>query len=376
MKIVIASDSYKGSLSSLAVAQAASEGILSVMPDAEVVPVSVADGGEGLTESLVYGLGGQIVKKLVSDPLFRPFEAFYGMKDDIAIVEMAAASGLPILRDDERNPLKTTTFGTGELILDAMEKGCRHFLVGMGGSATNDAGMGMLCALGWRFLDKDGKELKGVGESLASVAGIDDSGVDARVKECDFTVACDVSNPFCGQSGAAYVFGPQKGATEEMVEFLDGGLANFADIVGRKYGIDIRNLEGAGAAGGLGGAFMAFLPSTLRSGIEMVLDTIGFDKILQGADLVITGEGKVDRQTPSGKTAAGVLRHARKLGVPCVAIGGKVAMCPELENSGFAGIFAIVDGPCTLQDAMKDEVAYANVRRTAAQIVSLVNSFR
>lgn len=376
MKIVIASDSYKGSLSSLAVAEAASEGILSVMPDAEVVPVSVADGGEGLTESLVHGLGGEIVKKVVSDPLFRPYEAFYGRKGDIAIVEMAAASGLPILSDDERNPMKTTTLGTGELMMDAIENGCRKFLVGMGGSATNDAGTGMLTALGWRFLDKDGNELKGIGESLARIVEIDDSAVDARVRECEFTVACDVRNPFCGPRGAAYVFGPQKGATEEMVKSLDDGLANFAAVINRKYGIDIKDSEGAGAAGGMGGAFRAFLPATLRSGIEMVLDTIGFDKILDGADLVITGEGKVDHQTPSGKTAAGVLRRAEKYGVPCVAIGGKVAMCPELENSGFAGIFAIVDGPCTLQEAMKDEVAYANVRRTAAQIVSLINHFK
>lgn len=376
MKVVIASDSFKGSLDSLGVARAAAEGFLSVMPDAEITALSVADGGEGLTESLMHSLGGVKVGKIVADPLFRPIEAFYGVKDDTAIIEMAAASGLTLLKDDERNPMETTTFGTGELILDALDRGCRKFLVGIGGSATSDGGLGMLSALGWRFLDRSGTLLPGTGASLEAVHSIDDSNVDPRLGACSFTVACDVTNPFCGPSGAAFVFSPQKGATPEMVRDLDRGLAGFAKVIAAKYGIDVSALEGAGAAGGLGGAFSAFLPSTLRSGIEMVLDTIKFDKALEGADLVITGEGKVDRQTPGGKTAAGVLKRALKAGVPCVAIGGMVEMCPELDAAGFAGVFPIVDGPCALEEAMKPETAAANVKRTVAQIALLLKRFK
>lgn len=379
MKVVIASDSYKGSLSSLEVAQAAAEGIKSFDPTIETVAVNVADGGEGLVDALVDSLKGENVDVTVSDPLGRPVVARYGIAEHsgskVAIIEMAAASGLPLLTPEERNPMKTSTFGTGEVILDALGKGCRKFLVGIGGSATNDGGLGMLRALGWKFLDKDGNALEGNGASLGLVKGIDASGVDCRLKEAKFTIACDVKNPFCGPKGAAYIFGPQKGADPQMVEALDNGLENFARVIVGFCGSDISAVEGAGAAGGLGGAFKAFLNSELRSGIEMVLDTIGFDATIKDADLVITGEGKVDHQTPGGKTAAGVLRRCKAAGVPCVAIGGKVAMCPELDSSGFAGIFPVVDGPCTLEEAMTGSVAYSNVSRTAKQIISLVNVF-
>ena len=374
MKVVIASDSFKESLSSARVAEAAESGIRKLYPDAGIAKFSVSDGGEGLSESIVSALGGRYVSKRVSDPLGRKIEAVYGICSDTAVIEMAAASGLPLVALQERNPMQTTTFGTGELIADAIDKGCRKILLGMGGSATCDGGTGMLEALGWKFLDSDGKTLPGIGGNLAAIAAIDDSEVSDAVKGTVFTVACDVRNPFSGPKGASYIFSPQKGASPEEVEILDRGLAHFASVIAGKYGTDITSMEGAGAAGGLGGACKAFLNATLKRGIEMVLDAIKFDEAISDADLVITGEGKIDSQTPSGKTAAGVLGRCLRHGVPCVAIGGMVAMCDELLHSGFAGIFPILSRPCTLQEAMDETTAFNNVARTASQIVSLYSS--
>lgn len=374
MKVVIASDSFKESLSSARVAEAAESGIRKVFPDAQVAGFSVSDGGEGLTESIVSALGGEYVTIKVSDPLDRKIDATYGICSDTAVIETAAASGLPLVSPAERNPMHTTTFGTGELIADAIGKGCRKILLGIGGSSTCDGGTGMLEALGWKFLDASGKPLHGRGGILSEIVSIDDSGVPACVKETRFTVACDVRNPFSGPQGASYIFSPQKGAGPREVELLDRGLTHFASLINDKYGIDVSSMEGAGGAGGLGGACKAFLNATLRRGIEMVLDAIDIDSAISGADLVITGEGKVDSQTPSGKTAAGVLGRCRKYGVPCVVIGGMVAMCDELLHSGFAGIFPIPSRPCTLQEAMEESTAYENVARTASQIVSLFNA--
>ena len=373
---MIASDSFKESLSSASIAEAAETGIKRLYPDTEISKFSVSDGGEGLTESIVSTLGGQYVNMTVSDPLGRRINAVYGICSGTAVIEMAAASGLPLVAPQERNPMHTTTFGTGELIADAINKGCRKILLGMGGSATCDGGTGMLEALGWRFLDKNGNALHGIGGNLAAIATIDDSGVPDAVKETEFTVACDVRNPFSGPQGASYIFSPQKGANPQEVEQLDRGLTNFAAIIAGKYGTDITSMEGAGAAGGLGGACKAFLNATLKRGIEMVLDAINIDDAISDADLVITGEGKVDSQTPSGKTAASVLGRCQKHGVPCVAIGGMIAMCDELLHAGFAGIFPILSRPCTLQEAMDESTAFENVARTASQIVSLYNSAR
>lgn len=371
MKIVIASDSFKESLSSAAVADAAASGIIKVAPECRISKFSVSDGGEGLTESLVSALDGEYVQVSASDPLGRRINATFGICGDSAVVETAAASGLPLLSPEERNPMIASTFGTGELIAEALKRGCRNFLVGLGGSATCDGGTGMLEALGWRFLDRSGNPLKGNGENLAAIANIDDSAVMPQLRQARFTVACDVRNPFCGPQGASYIYSPQKGASAQEVELLDNGLRNFASVVAAKYGVDVTDMEGAGAAGGLGGAFKAFMGATLRRGIDMVLDAIGIDRAIEEADLVITGEGKVDSQTPSGKTAAGVLGRCRKYGVPCVAIGGMVAMCDALLDAGFAAIFPIPSRPCSLQEAMNEEVAYDNVSRTASQIVSL-----
>lgn len=370
-KIVVASDSFKGSLSSIDVANSAEKGIKEVCPKCEVVKVNVADGGEGTVDAIVDALGGHIVTIEVSDPLGRKINAQYGIAGEVAILEMASASGLPLLKVDERNPLVTSTRGTGEMIMDAINRGCRKFLVGIGGSATNDAAMGMLQALGFRFLDAQGNVIEnGCGGELENVVSIDDSQVSAEVRQSQFTVACDVDTPFCGPEGAAPVFAPQKGADEAMVCRLDDGMASFARVIEAKYGINIVPVAGAGAAGGMGGGFRALLNATLKKGIDMVLDAINFDDTIKGADLVITGEGKVDFQTAKGKTAAGVLARAKNAGIPVVAIGGCVELCDSLNAMGFAGIYPILEEKVPLEIAMQHDFASANVTRTVARIVS------
>ncbi len=372
-KIVIASDSFKGSLSSAQVAESVERGVRAVFPDCEVRRMHVADGGEGTVEALVESTGGERVSCTVSDPLGRPVEAVYGVFGaDEAVMEMSAASGLALLVPQERNPMKTTTRGTGEMIRHALGRGCRRLLVGIGGSATNDAGVGMLQALGFRFLDSVGRELGEGGEILGRIAAIDASGVPAEVMAAGYTVACDVTAPFSGPTGAAYVFAPQKGATPDMVETLDAGLAHFAGVIKKFNGADIRDMPGAGAAGGLGGGFSALLGARLTSGIDMVLGAIGFREAIADADLIITGEGKLDAQTAMGKAPRGVLDAAREAGVPVVAIGGAVEGVGELNRQGFAAVFPIVPGPVSLERAMEADNARSNVERTVEQIMRTI----
>ena len=370
MKIVIASDSFKGSLSSIEVAQAATRGIKAVYPDCHVIAVNVADGGEGTVEAVVNALGGEIVTTTVSDPLGRPIQARYGIAGNKAIIEMAAASGLPLLCPEERNPWLTSTHGTGELIMDAMRRGCRQFLIGIGGSATNDAGTGMLQAMGFRFYDTNDKEIQHCcGGTMHAVARIDESEVPDCVRQSQFTVACDVDTPFCGKDGAAPVFAPQKGADPDMVTQLDAGMASLAKVIENKYHIHIAPMAGAGAAGGMGGGFRAFLNATLQRGIDMVLDTIDFDQMIAGADLIITGEGKIDIQTAKGKTAAGVLARAKAQDIPVIAIGGCVERCESVEQMGFAGIYPITEEKLPLEIAMQAEVAAMNIEKTVRKRV-------
>lgn len=370
-RIVIASDSFKGSLTSVEVAQSATKGILEVYPDCKVTQVNVADGGEGTVDAVVDTLQGEKITISVSNPIGKPVDATYGIAGDTAIIEMAAASGLPLLAAEERNPWVTSTYGTGEMILDAIARGCSKFLVGIGGSATNDAGTGMLQALGFRFFDNNGILIENCcGGILGEIASIDDTQVPEAIKNAQFTVACDVDTPFCGPIGAAYVFAPQKGASPEMVQQLDEGMASFAKVIEAKYGIDIVPMAGAGAAGGMGGGFRAFLNATLKKGIDMVLDAIGFDFIISGADLVVTGEGKVDFQTAKGKTAAGVLARAKAQGIPVVAIGGCVEMCDSLREMGFAGIYPILEEKVPLELAMQRDFASQNVTNTLIRILS------
>lgn len=372
-KIVVASDSFKGSLTSLQVDVAVEQGIHKVYPKCEVVKLNVADGGEGTMDALRSTLGGRWVNVKVDDPLGRRMNSAYVILNDgrTAVIEMSAASGLPLLRPEERNPMKTSTYGTGEMIADALSRGCRRFLVGLGGSATNDGGMGMLSALGFRFLDRNGQTLPGVGESMAEVEDIDASMVMSAVYEAEFIVACDVDSPFCGPSGAAYVFAPQKGAGHQMVEDLDMGMRHFAEVIKRVMGKDIMDVPGAGAAGGLGGGFVAFLNARLERGIEMVLDAIGFDVIISGADLVITGEGRVDSQTLTGKTPYGIMKRAAKQGIRTVVIGGSVKLDDGDDVSEFDTVYPVTPPGMSLEEAMKPETAAENIRSAIVKIMNI-----
>lgn len=375
-KIVVAPDSFKGSLSAPQVAAAIEAGIRLALPEAEVVKVPVADGGEGTMETLVEALGGKYVTCLVNDPLMRPISASYGLVNTpqgvTAIIDMASASGLTLLSQQERNPLVTTSYGTGQLIADACNRECRHIVLGIGGSATNDAGKGMLEALGCRFLDREGHELNPGGESLNDLDTIDTSGLNPALQTCDFTVICDVDNPLVGPEGAAYVFGPQKGATPHGVVTLDNGLRQFAHCVKEWSGKEVAEVRGAGAAGGLGAACLAFLRATLKPGIDTVLDILQFDRLIEGADLILTGEGKIDRQTLMGKVPYGILRLSRKKSIPVVVLGGAVEDRDDLAAAGFRGIFCIQSAAMPLKRAMQPHVTTENLKQTTLQIIRLL----
>ena len=370
MRVVVATDSFKGSLSSREVADTVEQGIRDCIPECDVIKVAIADGGEGTTAAIIENLGGEIVEIEVCDPLGRKILAQYDIIEEskTAIIELSSASGLPLLKIGERNPLVTSTFGTGEIVADAIRRGCRQSLIGIGGSATNDGGIGLLRALGFRFLDSNGMELIGGGEILEKIDDIDDSRALSELSECNFTVACDVTNPFYGEQGAAYIFAPQKGATPEMVEQLDRGLRNFARVIKEFSGVDIGEMEGAGAAGGVGGALKALLNATLVRGIDMVLDAIGFQQTIEECDLIITGEGKIDRQTTMGKAPSGVLAVANRSHIPTIAIGGSVEWCEELQSSAFTAIEAVTPEGMPLAEAIKAKTAKNNIRHTAKRI--------
>ncbi len=373
-KIVIAIDSFKGSLTSLEAGRAAAAGVAQVLPDADCGVVPVADGGEGTADSLVSALGGKVIKVRVEGPMGEAVDARYGFCGDMAVIEIAAASGLTLVAPEDRNPWLASSYGTGELIRDAVGRGCRKFMIGLGGSATNDAGVGMLSALGFRFLDKEGKDVGRGGGEVGRIVRIDASDAMPELKDCQFQVACDVKNSLLGPEGASRIFGPQKGADHRMVEKLDEALGSFAGVVGEWRGKDFSCVPGVGAAGGMGFAFLAFLDAKLGSGVEMVLGAVGFDSLVMEADLVITGEGRLDSQTVMGKTPQGVLRHAAEFGVPVVAIGGSVD--PDaisiLIKAGFKAVLPIVQGPISLEEAMRPEMAAANISRTVAQIIRLM----
>lgn len=377
-KIIIAPDSFKGSLTSTEVANAIEEGIKKVFPNCETVKMSIADGGEGTMDTLVSAMQGRKVSVKVHDPLMRPIVVEYGLVNngETAVIEIAVASGITLLMKQDRNPSVTTTFGTGEIIKDALERGCRSFLIGIGGSATNDAGTGMLRALGFRFLDKNGVETDGTGKSLQSICTIDESGAMAELKDTDFTIVSDVNNPFSGPNGAVYVYAPQKGADEQMTKELDKGMESFRQLIEKENKIDLNTIQGAGAAGGLGGAFVALLNAQLKPGIDMVLETVDFDKNLHNADLVITGEGKLDIQTGMGKAASGILDAADKCNVPVIAIGGSVEDVENLNKRGFLSVFSIVPHPMTLQDAMQKNNTTKNLIQTTEQIMRAIRQMK
>ncbi|PLS17348.1 glycerate kinase [Bacillus sp. M6-12] len=372
MNIVIAPDSFKGSISAKDLCSVLKRGITRIVPDARVVELPLADGGEGTMENLVYSSQGEIVQTTVSDPLGRPIAASYGIiNGKTAVIEMAQASGLPLLKDEEKNPFITSSYGTGELIKNALEGGYRDFIICLGGSATNDGGMGMLKALGIQFFDNQGRHLSEGGIALLKLASYDYSGLDPRIAESSFTIASDVINPLCGPQGASAVFGPQKGATAEMVKELDKALGQFAVVIFKQKRIDIRDLPGSGAAGGMGAALLAFLNARMQSGIEVVMDAINFREKVKSADLVITGEGRLDSQTLSGKVIAGVCKEAGKVAKPVIALCGKLELSnQQMETLGLKAGFSLVSGPCTLEDSMRKAEEFAEER--IQSIISLI----
>jgi len=373
MKIVIAPDSFKESLTALEAATAIENGMKKILPEANFVKVPMADGGEGTVQSLVDATGGKIITKTVTGPLGTPVDAFFGISGDekTAVIEMAAASGLHLVPPGERNPLVTTTRGTGELIAAALDYGVEHIIIGIGGSATNDGGAGMARALGIMLLDSDGKEIGEGGGSLDSLASVNMDGIDKRLETVKIDVACDVDNPLTGLRGASHIFGPQKGAVPEMVEVLDINLHHFAEIIRTDLGKDIEYVSGAGAAGGLGGGLMAFLSAELKRGVDIVLEAANLETHLLDADFVITGEGKIDGQTIFGKTPIGVAKTAKRHNVPVIAIAGNVASDSEVVHEhGIDAVFSIVPGVISLDDAFKN--AHTYVERTAANIASVI----
>jgi glycerate kinase len=373
MKIVAAPNAFKESLSAVGVAQSIARGVRKVLPDAEVIQVPVADGGDGTVEALVAATGGQIIQRRVTGPLGESVDAYFGLLGDghTAVVEMAVASGLHLVPNGQRNPMKTTTYGTGELIAAALDRGATKIIVGIGGSATVDGGAGMAQALGCSLLDKDGKDISRGGEGLARFASVDISDRHPGVAGVEAVVACDVDNPLTGPKGAPAVYGPQKGATPEMVEKLDGYLANYAKTLKRDLGLEVDRVPGAGAAGGLGAGLMAFLGATLKSGVEIVIEASRLEEKLDGADLVITGEGKLDGQTAFGKAPIGVARLAKKHGIPVVALGGALADdAPELVDHGVDALFSILPQPMSLEEAMKRTDEF--VARATEQVVRLI----
>ena len=373
MKIVIAPQAFKGSISALDAATAASEGIKRVFPLAETVSVPVADGGDGTLETLIEGSGGNIHEIEVMGPLGDRRPAEWGAMGDgiTAVIEMARTSGLALLAEEERNPLITTTYGLGEAMRQAMDSGYQRFIIGIGGSATNDAGAGMAQALGVRLLDSSGNDLEFGGASLARLSRIDMSGLHSKVGECEFLVACDVNNPLTGPTGASAIYGPQKGATQEMIAELDAALSHLAEVVKRDIGAEIGDVPGSGAAGGLGGGLIAFVGGQLRAGVDIVLDTVGLDAYLTGCDLVITGEGSMDHSTIYNKAPVGVAGRAKKLGIPVVGISGSLgAGFQDVHEYGIDALTAITAGPMSLDEA--SERAAELIANTTEQVMRLL----
>ncbi|CDH34535.1 glycerate kinase [Xenorhabdus bovienii] len=372
MKIVIAPDSFKESLSALQVAEAIEQGFREIFPQAAYIKLPMADGGEGTVESLVAATGGQRISCSVTDPLGQPVDAFFGLLGDgkTAVIEMAAASGLHLVPMEQRNPLITTSYGTGELILAALEHGVQKLILGIGGSATNDGGAGMMQALGAQLWDGDCRILPLGGAALTRLESIGLSGLDPRLSQLEITVACDVNNPLCGELGASAIFGPQKGATPEMVKALDSALHHYGMKIESLTDKKVIDVAGAGAAGGMGASLLGCLGAKLQSGIEIVINTLKLEEVIQGADLVITGEGRMDSQTIQGKTPIGVARVAKKFGIPTIAlVGGMSRDYHVVHQHGLDAVFSIVPGACSLSDALVNGAD--NLRVTARNVASV-----
>ena len=375
MKVVVAIDSLKGSLSSIEAGMAIRDGVLAAKPDAEVIVKPLADGGEGTTDALIEGMNGKRIDLTVTGPMGTPVNAYYGYLADshTAVMEMASAAGITLVPAAEKNPLLATSYGVGEMMNDALQRGCRNFIIGIGGSATNDGGIGMLKALGVRFLDENGEDAGEGGQALAKVTQIDVSGLNPLLKECHIQVACDVNNPLCGENGSTYVYGPQKGVTEDMKKPLDEDMAHFAMVTSETLGNDYHDTPGAGAAGGLGFAFLSYIGATLTPGIELILDAVRLEQELPNADIVVTGEGCLDFQTAMGKAPVGVARLAKKYHAKVIAFAGSVTKeASACNKEGIDAFFPILRNICTLEEAMDPANARANLTATVEQVFRLL----
>ena len=375
MKVVVAIDSFKGSMSSLEAGEAIAKGVKKAHKDAIVEIRPLADGGEGTVAALSSGMGGKLVNVEVTGPAGKSVNAVYGIVESskTAIIEMSQAAGITLVSGDEKNPLYTTTFGVGEMIKDAIRKGCRHFIVGIGGSATNDCGIGMLQALGYEFLDKDGKQVGFGASGVRDIVSIKDENVIKELEECNFRVACDVNNPLCGDLGCSAIYGPQKGATKEMVADMDAWLLRYSKLVKEKYPNADSENPGTGAAGGLGYAFLNFTNSKLESGIQIVLDETRLEEYVKDADVVVTGEGRLDRQTAMGKAPIGVANIAKKYNKKVIAFSGSVTEDAFVCNEhGIDAFFPILRRIVTLEEAMKSDIAKRNLMDTTEQVFRLL----
>ncbi len=377
MKIVTAIDSFKGSMTSMEAGYSAAEGFRRADSSIQVDVRPLADGGEGTVEALVSGMNGILEHSMVTGPLGKPVDAVYGIIPETmtAVIEMSASSGITLISVEERNPLDATTYGVGELIRDAIGKGCRHFIVGIGGSATNDGGAGMLQALGFGLFDKEGRQIPFGAKGLELLDSITDENVVPELKDCSFRIACDVTNPLCGTEGCSAVYGPQKGATPSMIMQMDSWLSDYAELAKKNYPQADAEQGGTGAAGGLGFAFLTFTNACLESGIKIVLDETRLEDYIREADLVVTGEGMLDFQTAMGKAPVGVAALAKKYGIPVIAFAGGVTKeAGECNKNGIDAFFPIVRGVSTLDDAIKNENAKANIADTAEQVLRLMQA--
>ena len=359
MKIVVAPDSFKGSLTAVEVADAIGQGVREIFPEAKIIKIPMADGGDGTVQCLVNATGGEILKEKVVGPLGDEVWASYGILGDkkTAVIEMAEASGLTLVPEDKRNPLITTTYGTGQLIKAALDQGCRKMIIGIGGSATNDGGAGMVQALGVKLLDREGKEIGFGGGELKKINRINISNLDNRLSETEVLIASDVSNPLCGPKGAARIYGPQKGATPEIIEELDKSLAHFAEIIKRDLNKDVKDMPGAGAAGGLGAGLMAFLDAELKPGIEIMIEIVKLEQAIKDADLVITGEGKIDSQTIYGKAPIGVAKIAKKYNIPVIAVAAIVGDDADIVHKyGINTLISVTEKPMRLDESLPNKV--------------------
>lgn len=373
MRIVIAPDSFKGSLSSKEAADAMELGIRKVISEADIVKIPIADGGEGTVLTLVKTLGGEIIKTKVIGPLGETIESYYGVLNDkeTAIIEIANASGLTLVPPEKKNPMLTTSYGTGQLIKTALDSGVKKIVIGLGGSATNDGGVGMAQALGVKFIDKDGRDVGFGGGQLSKIQKIDMSAIDKRIEEVTIQAACDVDNPLCGPNGASFIYGPQKGADKEMIHILDKNLEHLAEIIKKDLGADIINLPGAGAAGGLGAGLVAFLNAELKKGFDIIANILNLDDYIKGVRVVFTGEGQIDKQILSGKAVYGVAKTAKKYGAYVIAIVGTINDdAYELFGKGIDGMESIVDKPMTMEEACK--TAKQLVERTAERVMRML----